>query len=123
MSREGILGTIAAIQNAKVLVDNGWCKNSFAKDSNGNSVHYLSNRAIKFDMSGALFRCSEELSPSQRDMIVATTQFVLTKKINPESIEFNTIIEFNDSCENKYGVLNMLDNMLEILNQQLKEAV
>jgi len=44
------------------LIEQGWCRNAWAKDKNGKVVDRMSNKACKFCLGGAFLRARDELN-------------------------------------------------------------
>ena len=49
---------IDILQEAKLLLKQGWCQGAFARDSQGNPVPVMDSSAVSFDAAGAIARAS-----------------------------------------------------------------
>lgn len=59
MTQADMLKILDTIVSAKKLIDGGWCQHVFCTDKDDNPVQKESTKAVKFSLSGALYKITD----------------------------------------------------------------
>jgi len=117
MDKDGAVKIIEAIVGAKTLIEKGWTADYWAKDSAGNKVHWLSEDAVKYDLSGAIYVSCKDLSVGEHNLLM----FSIDKTMD-EFFNGKTLIEYNDSSKNVIDIIVVLDKLMDIIKSELKNG-
>lgn len=92
------------LEGAEVLLNQGWCQETFARDHAGNTTLHTSPYACSWCLTGAMLRASGSYLPTD-DFEAAVTALVQVL----EDINFSaSISRFNDQAKSLEEVLDVV---------------
>jgi hypothetical protein len=104
---------------AKELIEKGWAKDTFARNSKGKEVSDYSPEACKFCLVGAIRRAAYELdlvngtAPSINYWpLIDHLRNLLPKSKRKNATLYESIDQFNDACVTKKPVIKLIERGL-----------
>ena len=104
--------TTRILKHARSLVRRGWCQSADARNKTNRSVNYLSPKAVKFCISGALDRAATQIEGH----ISGKAHRLLRKGIPIKYRTYVGVIAYNDHfCKSR-------KQALEVFNRAIQKA-
>jgi len=97
----------AILIRARELIEQGWCRNAWARNELGKGVHENSSDACSWCLMGAINKAIKEKG--------YTYGIRLDISSVCKTITLNGLIHFNDNAKSKEEVTGLIDRMLETI--------
>jgi hypothetical protein len=103
--------TINILRKARKKIENGWCKDTYAKTKSGRSVDFETKEATNFCSLGAIYAVTSKLAHRGAAINALETTIAIkrTGSIN--------LALFNDDQKSKYPVLALFDETIKRLKE------
>ena len=112
-----------SLQEARVIIDGGWCQGYWAKDENGEAVESYSKEACDFCLSAAMMRAkaSWDSSHRMRSLVEESIKLCYPRTFHRVNNIHNAdlIVHFNDGRHRtKENVLRVLDRAIALNEEE-----
>jgi hypothetical protein len=94
--------TAEILRKARALVEKGWCRNEYARDSRNQPTWALSKDAVKFCAAGAMTAAAGSVERA----------FAARAAFSGAIPQYLTLQDFNDRSSNKRPVLRAFDRAI-----------
>lgn len=106
---------VSMLEQVKKLIQKGWCRDTFARNSRNQSVSTSSIYATKFCIAGAVVRVCENHSPKEKALIVNALRGNMPKK-------WLSLYDFNDSRNTSRPVVALINRTIKNALSAAKSA-